>query len=360
MQIGLECFKDEQLCSMIESNGRIGNCDITYKKNCVIYDTDNDDYLEEYFEEIIDIFTVAKYLKIDESDRRVRYLSDFLITWDMFNVETGDIQKILIAICKNRYSIEENLFTEKVTIGELFSADDLERNSLLKTYTWEDFCYSIKHINRYHSQQVNFAQLDKLLENIRINIPKGSLKLYRARICDEKSYMSGYLTTQMGAPPVQFASSGRSNSEGIQCLYLASDAVTTFHEVRAREHDHITVGVFEHNKDLDLVDLSLFDKIGPFSIPDFDMVWFAMNIEIIRKIGNEIAKPMRRFDGLLDYVPTQYICDYIKHLGYDGIKYKSTLSSGGCNYAIFKQKKFECVDVKLVEIESTDFAWKEI
>ena len=40
------------------------------------------------------------------------------------------------------------------------------------------------------------------------------------------------------------------------------------------------------------MDLSLFDKIGPFSIPDFDMTWFAINIEIIRKIGDEVAKPI--------------------------------------------------------------------
>lgn len=46
----------------------------------------------------------------------------------------------------------------------------------------------------------------------------------------------------------------------------------------------------------------MFDKIGPFSVPDFDMTWFAINIDIIRKIGNEVAMPMRRFDSVLDYI----------------------------------------------------------
>lgn len=110
-------------------------------------------------------------------------------------------------------------------------------------------------------------------------------------------------------------------------------------------------------KNLKIVDLSLFDKIGPFSIPDFDMTWFAVNIDIIRKIGDEIAKPMRRFDRVLDYVPTQYICDYIKHLGYDGIRFKSTLDSGGINYAIFNEKNFKCVDVKVVQIGNIDYTW---
>ena len=72
-------------------------------------------------------------------------------------------------------------------------------------------------------------------------------------------------------------------------MYLASDEETTFHEVRARDNDHVSVGEFCQVKDLKIVDLSLFDKIGPFSIPDFDMTWFAINIDIIRKIGSRNA-----------------------------------------------------------------------
>ena len=164
----------------------------------------------------------------------------------------------------------------------------------------------------------------------------------------------------MGVPPVSLTTAGRTNSEGIQCLYLASDEETTFHEVRARDNDHVSVGEFCQIKDLKIVDLSLFDKIGPFSIPDFDMTWFAINIDIIRKIGNEVAMPMRRFDRALDYVPTQYICDYVKHLGYDGIRYKSTLVEGGINYAIFDEKKFDCVGVKVVHIGNIHYEWKEL
>ena len=83
-------------------------------------------------------------------------------------------------------------------------------------------------------------------------------------------------------------------------------------------------------------------------------------MEIIRKIGDEIAKPMRRFDKDLDYVPTQYICDYVKHLGYDGIKYKSTLMEDGVNYAIFDQRKFECVNVDVVTIENVQYKYEKL
>ena len=351
---------DEQISSMIASENRHGECEIQSKKECVVYDTNEDHYLEGYLEEIMDAFTVAKHLRVSETDVRVGYLHTFLARWKVFKVDEKSIQKIIKAICRQRYQDEPELFDEKVTIRELFSADEMERKCILKTYSWDDFCYNIKHVNRFHSQQVNFRELKNLLDNMLVDIPAGSLTLYRSRICDEESYLKGYSNKKMGVPPVSLTTAGRTNSEGIQCLYLASDEETTFHEVRARDNDHVSVGEFYQIKDLKIVDLSLFDKIGPFSIPDFDMTWFAINIDIIRKIGNEVAMPMRRFDRALDYVPTQYICDYVKHLGYDGIRYKSTLVEGGINYAIFDEKKFDCVGVKVVHIGNIHYEWKEI
>ena len=357
MQIGLECFKDEQISSMIASENRHGECEIQGIKDCVVYDTEEDHYLEEYLEEIMDAFTVAKHLKVSETDPRVGYLHTFLARWKVFKVNEVSIQKIIKEICSQRYQDEPELFDEKVTVRELFSSDEMERKCILKTYSWDDFCYNIKHVNRFHSQQVNFKELKNLLENMLVDIPAGSLTLYRSRICDVESYTKGYSNRKMGVPPIALTTAGRTNSEGIQCLYLASDEETTFHEVRARDNDHVSVGEFCQVKDLKIVDLSLFDKIGPFSIPDFDMTWFAINIDIIRKIGNEVAMPMRRFDSVLDYVPTQYICDYVKHLGYDGIRYKSTLVEGGINYAIFDERKFECKKVKVVHIGNIQYEW---
>lgn len=79
MQIGSECFKDEQLCYMIESAQKLGRCDITGRDNCFVYDTDKDFYLKEYIEELIDVFTVAKYMGVDEADDRVAYISTFYV-----------------------------------------------------------------------------------------------------------------------------------------------------------------------------------------------------------------------------------------------------------------------------------------
>lgn len=360
MQIGQDCFLDEHIRSMIASENRLGNCEIQKTESCLVYDTEQDSYLEEYIEEILDVFTVAEYLKVSETDSRVDYLNNYLVRWKLFSVNAEEIKLILKFICAERFENEPDLFDKKVTIREFFSQDDMNRYSILMNNTWDSFCYNIKHVNRFHSQQVNFTQLKKLLDNMVVDISKNTLRLFRARICDEKNYVNGFSATEMGPPPVPYVTPGRTNSEGIQCLYLSSNRETTFHEVRARHNDHVSVGEFIQRKDLRIIDLSFLDRIGPFSVPDFDMTWFAINIEIIRKIADEVSKPMRRFDSALDYIPTQYICDYIKHLGYDGIKFKSTLKSGGINYAIFDEKKFKCENVINIQIDNMTYECVEL
>lgn len=350
MQIGINCFNDNQIVSMVMSNNVIGNCEITGYKDCIVYDSNDDNYLEEYFEEIIDVFTTKDKLYKGIGEEKTNYLKNFLLNWNIFKVGENEIEKILISVCKNRYSYDKDKFEQKVGIRETFDVDYLEKNCILKNYSWSDFCCYIKNINRFYAKHFNFIQFNKLLKNMEITFKKSELTLFRSRIND-KANINGYPKERMGSPPIEMIVAGRTNSEGIQCLYLSSDFQTTFHEIRAREFDYISVGEFELIKNITIVDLSLFDEIGPFSSEDFDMTWFAINIDIIRNIGNEIARPISRYDSYLDYVPTQYICDYIKHLGYDGIKYKSTLHKDGFNYAIFDEKKFKCQNVQVYNIK---------
>ena len=74
MQIGLECFMDEQISSMIASENRHGECEIQGKKECIVYDTNEDHYLEGYLEEIMDAFTVAKQYVANDTKMSRNYL----------------------------------------------------------------------------------------------------------------------------------------------------------------------------------------------------------------------------------------------------------------------------------------------
>lgn len=94
------------------------------------------------------------------------------------------------------------------------------------------------------------------------------------------------------------------------------------------------------------------DNFSPFTSREFE--WFATNIEHLRKIASEIAKPLCRQDSILDYLPTQYISDFVKHMGAAGIKYKSTLTEGN-NYAIFDEMYFKCINVELFHVDKLEY-----
>ncbi len=74
------------------------------------------------------------------------------------------------------------------------------------------------------------------------------------------------------------------------------------------------------------------------------------------------GKPVRYSDSALDYVPTQYIADFIKSITtiygqkmFQGIKYRIVMHSGGFNLAIFEPSLFECNGVRLKQVNEIHY-----
>lgn len=63
----------------------------------------------------------------------------------------------------------------------------------------------------------------------------------------------------IGAPPVGVATAGRVNRPGVSYLYLASNSETAAAEIRPHPGELVSVGMFEVNKDLRVVDLRTHD-----------------------------------------------------------------------------------------------------
>lgn len=357
MHIGINCFKDVEIRTIISSIGQKGTCELTGEEDVYVYDTDSvsEDYdLKSYFLEIIDVYTPESLLPSGFPPDNLKFIEEILASeWSIFSVSKEYIKKIIVAICKSEYSELSKIFTERVGLEKLCDSDFLKRNCLTRESSWEKFTASIKSINRFHSNHINLELLKEFFESpvMQNVINKGDSDFYRARISNE----IGYKRDEMGPPPIEKATSGRANSQGIRCLYLSNDQITTIHEIRARDFDYISIGQFRAKQELRIVDLSNLEKISPFSMDVFNAEWFSINMSILMKISGEIAKPLRRQDSDLDYLPSQYIADYIKSLGYDGICYRSTLKKTGVNYAIFDSKKFECVGVSLVHVNSVEY-----
>lgn len=346
------CFKDLEIKSIIRNRKNSGTCDFCNSKNVFIYNLDSlneDDVLKNAFENLIDVYSSQNNIPDDFPREKLDLLKNILHNqWNIFDISPDMIYRFLLNLFPDRYKEEPALFDNPVGISESIKDDYLQEYSLLGKYQWENFVDEIKSKNRFHTKILNTDILDKILQSSFKIYKKGEI-FYRARVCDK----NGLNTESMFAPPPNKASAGRANASGISCLYLANSPDTTLHEIRAGIYDFITVGKFRLLEDIEIVNLANIDKISPFK--DLDSNLIAINLPHLKKIGQDIARPLRRYDSDLDYIPTQYICDYIKSKGFAGIEYKSTMYSGGINFAIFNENLFECQSTKLYDITALSY-----
>ena len=177
--------------------------------------------------------------------------------------------------------------------------------------------------------------------------------MYRARICDNKQ---GFAKNMMGTPPKERRTAGRINPEGIGVLYLSSRSNTALYEVRASMYDFVTVGKFKLQRDIKIVSLAGLSSVSPFIYSDTnDLQQYAANRACLKEIAAEIAKPLRRNDSPLEYLPTQFISEYIKSQGYDGVEYASTMTMDGYNIAVFDETLFKCISTCVYEITELSY-----
>lgn len=359
-----ECFKDEQIKSIIigtnlRDNRSKGNCPICGKKNVFLYNTDKDSKLNDFFYELINIYTPQDLLPSDYPSNDVHMIADELKNeWNIFSDElkTSDIYNIIKTLSPKIYSETPNYFISPVGVPEKYDQEYLKIHSILRGHSWEEFVESIKHDNRFHTQLINTDKLETYLSYLRKDYEKGK-SMYRGRLCySDKEYEP----KEMGAPPIEFAKEGRANSTGIRRLYLADSEKTCIHEIRSGAFDSICIGKFSLCKDISVIDFKRISKFSPFN-GDFDFLEYLVNKPILNKIDKEMGRALRAGDNHLDYIPTQYLCDFIKTLTYksdekySGVEYSSTLNPGGNNLAIFYPDLFKCTNVKKYTVNSLKY-----
>lgn len=355
MKFCSQCLHDTELQPIIEGLGQTENsCPICKRRRALIYDTDVNSKLTEYFEELLEIYTPENMLPLGfpAAERRL-LVTELTDRWHIFDnkLTSTDVYNIIRAVCAEKYTDSPILFDAPIGIAELNDGEFLKANSLLRTNVWDDFVDSVKRHNRFHANHIDLSILERYCSFIRKVYKNGSI-FFRGRISSE----DGILPADMGAPPFDKATAGRANSAGIRCLYLASDLDTTIHEIRAGVFDYVSVGRFELTQDIVIVDLKAINHISPF-IDGCDFLEHAINKEHLNRINMEIGRALRRSDSVLDYIPTQYIADFIKSISYDGkseysgIEYNSTINPNGQNLAIFYPDLFTCTDVDVYHIK---------
>ncbi len=179
---------------------------------------------------------------------------------------------------------------------------------------------------------------------------------YRARIQKDKKLIMG----EMGMPPKELSSPGRANPVGIPYLYLGSSNKNVVNEVRPQIGDKVSVANFTLTKEVKIVDLRNPRKnLSPFQMENSDEVSELREyIALIEDLNSELSKPVQAGKANVDYIPSQYLCEFVKSLGYEGIVYDSSFGNG-TNLALFAEENAKIKGEETDSVQITGYEFSE-
>lgn len=191
----------------------------------------------------------------------------------------------------------------------------------LKSKYLRQFIQEIQYHNRNPKDTKALELLDDISTNPEIVIEKNSL-LYRCRIVLNKNEVGktkgfhGYNAEGSFVPPPKDTRDMRANYRYIPYLYCANNPYISLVEVRPSLGSLVSVATIEVKEPIRLLDFTVQQK--PSQMTDAKKNLF-LDLSML------YSSPVSNTDDILDYIPTQYIAEYVKSKGYDGIAFSSSL-----------------------------------
>lgn len=329
MEVCPNCFADKELKGFISSSKTSGDCKVCKSSNVQLIEISE---LLDFFQELIDNFRKA------ENGESLG--STIQGNWKFFSSQS--------IATKIFYEVLPNLTTSISSPEDIVDYNE----DIVDSFThWEKLKEELKWSRRFISNIEYLAELgwDGFF-NTQFEL-KPSDKLFRARV-HHQSGLKPYSTEEMMSPKPQFVRGGRANPSGIPYLYLSENPKTVLYEVRASYLDELSVARFQLKKKFKSIKIVDFTEDTHLFQPT--KINNTIKASLLRKIiSQDLSKPMRRYDTEIEYVPTQFICEYINIItGAKGIRFNSSLHLRGKNIVIFDQELMECIDVKLKKVNN--------
>ena len=250
---------------------------------------------------------------------------------------------------------------------------DYEWNSLLNTEAVtfiSDISNSLKYNNRFFADE----RLEKLLyeysndqrwsRHSNLELQKG-IVLYRGRIYKEDDFadrfnhpenygsFQGYDEENSfvvkNKSIIEKIEDGRANPSYIPYLYCASDIDTAILEIRSQPGEYVSIAKIETQTTLKIFDLSknstsVYDASRPRE------QWINC---FYLKLVSAFQRPYSRTGH---YYFTQYVSEFLKNIGFDGIAFRSSvqlasIGDRGINYTVFNHEKCKAVSSSLYHID---------
>jgi hypothetical protein len=331
MKICASCFSDKELKGFISSSTDIGDCDVCGSKNQARLDVSE---LFDFFQELSDNFIV--------SNNGILLSSKIQSNWSFFSSH-GVANKILNFVLPN---ILTEITSSNVNVDY---TDDIIEN----INHWEVLKEELKWKNRF---VINIERLEELgwdgFFNTQFKL-SSDVELFRARL-HHQSGLAVYSREEMACPPKESTSGGRANPSGIPFLYLSDNPETVLYEARASYLDELSIAKFQLKPDIESIKLVDFTEDTFLFQQNSNSINKTIKSKLLRqKISSDLSKPMRRYDSELEYIPTQFICEFIKvFTGALGIRFNSSLHPKGNNIVLFDKELMTCKSVNKVKINS--------
>lgn len=113
----------------------------------------------------------------------------------------------------------------------------------------------------------------------------------------------------------------------------------------------VSVATIKALKDLKLFDISSIDTLNITDENKKEIV------DVFASLNYRFSKP--NFGDKYDYLPTQYISDLLKEIGFDGIRFNSSLNKTGKNGVIFNnQSNFKAVKSRLYTVNNINIEYE--
>ena len=191
----------------------------------------------------------------------------------------------------------------------------------LKSRHLRDFIKEIQYNNRNPQNVKALELLNDISTNPEIILDKNSL-LYRCRIVSDKNEIGkepdfyGYDAKGSFVPPRNATKDMRANYKYIPYLYCSNNPYIALIEVRPQLSSMVSIATIEIKEPIRLLDFTVQKKPSKMS---------ESKKNLFLDLSMLFSKPVTDTDNDLDYIPTQYIAEYAKSAGYDGIAFSSSL-----------------------------------
>ncbi|MCB2074217.1 MAG: RES family NAD+ phosphorylase [Brucellaceae bacterium] len=310
-----ECFGDRGLRrDIIPSLGpSLGNCSYCRTIDVPLVEPSA---LRVLFELLISVY---------EADAAGQTLVDCLkADWDLFSHPAMDVAHA------------------KELLGEILDDGDIVRKAFSPSAAyhsealarWETLRDELMWKNRYFLDEV--LDTDRLKELLG-HLPSDDMPStwYRARILDGDA---PYPIDNMGTPPARLASHGRANPAGIPYLYLRSLPDTAAAGLILAKWPAWRNSLLERRSRPSIYAIRADSSLPSCWRTRVRSEQLRADIAFLERLGDELTRPVLPRGAAIDYLPSQYLCEFIKKVGYDGVVYRSSVSEG-INLALFDQTK---------------------